>query len=50
MIKAAQTVAPGLLQAGAGAAGSAAAAPQAGGRGRSGRWYRRGNRIVLQGA
>jgi hypothetical protein len=45
MIKAAQTVAPGLLQAGSDAAG----APHASGRGRSGRWYRRGNRIVLQG-
>ena len=50
MIKAAQTVAPGLLQASAGAAGSAPGVPQAGVNGRSGRWYRRGNKIVLQGA
>jgi hypothetical protein len=50
MIKAAQTIAPGLLQAGTGAAGGAAGVPQAGVHGRSGRWYRRGNKIVLQGA
>jgi len=50
MVKAAQTVAPGLLQAGTAAAGSTAGVPHAGGRGRSGRWYRRGNKIVLVGA
>lgn len=46
IIKAAQSVAPGLLQAGAGAN----YAPRPGGRGQSGVWYRSGNRIVLQGA
>jgi hypothetical protein len=46
MVKAAQTVAPGLLQ-----MGSAAPAPWRGGvRGQSGAWYRHGNKIVLQGA
>ena len=50
IIKAAQTVAPGLLQAGTAAAGIAARAAPAGVRGRSGRWYRHGNKIVLQGA
>lgn len=46
IIKAARTVAPGLLQAG----GGATFAPQAGVPGQSGVWFRRGNRIVLQGA
>ena len=46
IIKAARTVAPGLLQ----TAGAAAGAPQASGSGQSGVWYRRGNKIVLQGA
>jgi hypothetical protein len=46
IIKAAQTVAPGLVQAGSGATAS----PRNGVRGQSGVWYRRGNRIVLQGA
>jgi len=46
LIKAAQAVAPGLLQAGA----AASAVPQAGASGRSGVWYRRGNKIILQGA
>jgi hypothetical protein len=45
LVKAARTVAPGLLQGG----GGATAAPQARGSGRSGIWYRRGNKIVLQG-
>jgi hypothetical protein len=46
LIKAARSVAPGLLQAG----GGAAAAAQGSVSGRSGVWYRRGNKIVLQGA
>src|SRR5688572_26037581 len=46
IIKAARTMAPGLLQAG----GAAGGAPQAGGYGQGGVWYRRGNKIVLQGA
>ena len=45
-IKAAQTIAPGLLQAGT----AATAAPQAGVSSQSGVWFRRGNKIVLQGA
>jgi hypothetical protein len=45
-IKAAQTVAPGLLQ----ASGVATGAPYAGAPGQSGVWYRRGNKIILQGA
>jgi hypothetical protein len=45
IVKAAQTVAPGLLQ-----TGGATASPRNGVRGQSGVWYRRGNRIVLQGA
>jgi hypothetical protein len=45
IIKAAQAVAPGLLQAGA-----ATSSPRPGVRGQSGVWYRRGNKIVLQGA
>jgi hypothetical protein len=46
MIKAAQTVVPGLLQ----ASGIASASPRGGVHGQSGVWYRRGNHIVLQGA
>jgi hypothetical protein len=46
IIKAARTVAPGLLQAG----GGGISAQQSGVRGQSGVWYRRGDRIVLQGA
>jgi hypothetical protein len=46
IIRAARTVAPGLLQ----AAGAVSRAPQAGGYGQSGVWIRRGNKIVLQGA
>jgi hypothetical protein len=46
LIQAARGVAPGLLQ----AAGAGGAAPRAGASGRSGVWYRRGNKIVLQGA
>ena len=45
-VKAAQTIAPGLLQAGS----AAPAAAHAGNVGQSGVWYRRGNKIVLQGA
>jgi hypothetical protein len=45
-VRAARTMAPGLLQAG----GATAAVPQAGGPRRSGLWYRRGNKIILQGA
>jgi hypothetical protein len=45
IIRAARTVAPGLLQ-----AGGAASPPQYGGSGQSGVWFRRGNKIVLQGA
>jgi hypothetical protein len=45
-VKAARTLAPGLLQ----AAGAATAAPHAGAPGQSGVWYRRGNKIILQGA
>jgi hypothetical protein len=44
--KAAGTVAPGLLR----SAGAATAAPYAGAPGQSGVWYRRGNKIILQGA
>jgi hypothetical protein len=46
LIKAARAVAPGLLQAG----GTATSSSRPGVRGQSGVWYRRGNRIVLQGA
>jgi hypothetical protein len=47
LVKAARTVAPGLLQ----PAGAAAATgtPHGGGSRRSGVWYRRGTKIVLQG-
>jgi hypothetical protein len=45
IVKAAQMIAPGLLQ-----TGGATASPRHGVRGQSGVWYRRGNRIVLQGA
>jgi hypothetical protein len=45
-VKAAQTIAPGLLQAGS----AAPAAAHAGNVGQSGVWYRRGKQIVLQGA
>ena len=45
LIKAAQTIAPGLLQAG----GAATTAPQARASGQSGIWFRRGNKIILQG-
>ena len=44
LVKAARTVAPGLLQ-----GGGTSAVPQARGSGRSGIWYRRGNKIILQG-
>jgi hypothetical protein len=45
IVQAAQTLAPGLLQ----SAGAAAGVPQSGlgGRGQSGRWIRRGSKIVL---
>jgi hypothetical protein len=46
IVKAAQMVAHGLLQ----TTGGATASPRYGVRGQSGVWYRRGNRIVLQGA
>jgi hypothetical protein len=49
IVRAARSVAPGLLQVG-GAAGFAPGSGVAGGSGRSGVWYRRGNKIVLQGA
>lgn len=49
MIRAARSVAPGLLQAG-GAGAFASGGAMSGGSGRSGVWYRRGNKIVLQGA
>ena len=45
-VKAAQTIVPGLLQAGS----AVPAAAHAGNVGQSGVWYRRGNKIVLQGA
>jgi hypothetical protein len=45
-VRAARVTAPGLLQAG----GAATAVPQAGGHRQSGLWYRRGNKIILQGA
>jgi hypothetical protein len=48
IIRAAQTVAPGLLQAG-GAATVAQQSSQSSVRGQSGVWFRRGNKIVLQG-
>ena len=43
----ARTVVPGLLR---GSAGGATPAGQTRGYAQSGVWYRRGNRIVLQGA
>jgi hypothetical protein len=46
LIKAAQAVAPGLLQGGA----AGGAAPHTGVISHSGVWFRRGNKIVLQGA
>jgi hypothetical protein len=46
LIKAARTMAPGLLQAG----GAVTAVPHAGASSQSGVWFRRGNKIVLQGA
>jgi hypothetical protein len=49
MIKAARTVAPGLLQPAGSAAAAAPGAQHGGGSRRSGTWYRRGNKIVLQG-
>ena len=49
MIRAARSLAPGLLQAG-GAAAFGPGSAMSGGSGRSGVWYRRGNKIVLQGA
>ncbi len=45
-VKAARTAAPGLLQAGS----ISTPVPPAGAPGQSGVWYRRGNKIVLQGA
>jgi hypothetical protein len=60
VLQAAQTHAPGLLTAGAGAGGGAGQQPGTGGNGthaadgggghKTGRWFRRGNRIVLMGA
>lgn len=50
IVKAAQTVAPGLLQPTGFAAGGATYAPQAFGTGQSGVWFRRGNTIVLRNA
>jgi hypothetical protein len=49
IIKAARTLAPGLLQTAGAAAGRATGALQASRFGQSGRWFRRGNKIVLQG-
>jgi hypothetical protein len=49
IIKAARTVAPGLLQTAGAAAGAATGASQAGGSGQSGVWFRHRNKIVLQG-
>ncbi len=46
IVKAARTVAPGLLQ----PAGAAAGAPQAGRSGQSGVWIRRGDTIILKNA
>lgn len=46
LVDAARMIAPGLLQAGA----AASAAPRAGRGSQSGVWYRRGNKIILQGA
>jgi hypothetical protein len=43
-------VAPGLLQAAGAAAGAGTGVYQAGATGQSGVWFRRGNKIVLQGA
>jgi hypothetical protein len=47
IIKAARTVAPGLLQTAGAAAGAATGAPQTGASGQSGTWVRRGNEVVL---
>jgi hypothetical protein len=46
IVKAAQTIAPGLLR----SEGGAIAAPQYGATLQSGFWYRRGSKIILQGA
>lgn len=49
LIKAARTVAPGLLQPAGTAAAAFTGAQNGGGSRRSGVWYRRGTKIVLQG-
>jgi hypothetical protein len=49
LVKAARTVAPGLLQPAGTAAATFAGAHHGGGSRRSGVWYRRGTKIVLQG-
>jgi hypothetical protein len=49
LVKAARTVAPGLLQPAGAAAAAVTGASHGGGSRRSGVWYRRGTKIVLQG-
>jgi hypothetical protein len=48
IVKAARTVAPGLLQAAGVGNGMPQASPYAGGSGQSGVWYRRGDMLVLK--